>query len=308
MHILITGATGYVGSNIIAKLLKCHACTQVIAAVRTKQQGMELQAILHNNSKLSFRYGSLPEEAWDLQGIDALIHCAAVLIGSHTATLFQSNVEGTRKLLEKAKQCNLKRVIYISSQSVYGASRSVLLQEDMPAQPASMYALTKLAGEMLCLEKDFSDMQIITIRLARIYGHGLFMHTQLLPHHYAKMTAKSEALPVFIHNQNSVNYLHITDMVDGVCKAAMNHNLPKKLILNLGNTKALTSIELVAVCQDAAQICKIEQPTTVLIPKASNISISSAMDIKQAKVHLDWSPQITMLSGMLELIQLHLDA
>ena len=107
MHIMVTGATGYVGSNIIARLLKCNSCTQVTAAVRTRQQGIELQSILHNNSKLSFRYGSLPEKTWDLQGIDILIHCAAVLIGSLSATLFQSNVEGTRKLLEKAKQCNL---------------------------------------------------------------------------------------------------------------------------------------------------------------------------------------------------------
>ena len=301
--IMVTGATGYIGANIVAGLLKYYDTIQVVAALRTSQQAQELQTLLGNPSRLSFRYGNLPDKAWDLQGIDVLMHCAALLIGSNSSMLFQVNVEGTRNLLVLAKKHHLKRVVFISSQSVYGASRAVQLQEDMPAQPASLYAVSKLAGELLCVENEFAELQTIILRLPRIYGTGLLMREALLPHYYARLTAQTEQLPVFIHNQSSINYLHIADMVEAVCNTATKNNLPEKLILNIGNSQAITNIELVKICQEAAQLCKIPVPEVTLIAKGSDISIASGMNIGRAKVYLDWSPQITLLAGMHELIQ-----
>ena len=303
MHIMVTGATGYVGSNIISKLLHADSSIHIVAALRNKDQLQKLPALIQENPRVSFRYGDLAEETWNMQDIDVLIHCAALLIGNNVSTLFQINVDGTRKVLKEAKKHHLTRVVFLSSQSVYGATRSELLQEEMPAQPASLYATSKLAGELLCLDDEFIDLQTITLRVARIYGTGFLMRTNLLPHYYADMAVKKEALPIFIHTQNSVNYLNISDLSDAACKAAIKEDLPKKLTLNIGNTTAITNLELAAVCQKASEMCKIKKPALKLIEKGSHLSITSGMHIERAKRYLDWSPQITMIDGMCELIQ-----
>lgn len=303
MQIMVTGATGYIGSNVISKLLHADSSIYIVAALRNKDQLKKLPALIQDNHKVSFRYCDLAEETWDMNDIDVLIHCAALLIGNNVSTLFQINVDGTRKILEEAKKHHLARVVFLSSQSVYGATRSELLQEEMQAQPASLYATSKLAGELLCLDDEFEDLQTIILRVARIYGIGFLMRTDLLPHYYADMAVKKEALPIFIHTQNSVNYLNISDLLDAVCKAAIKKDLPKKLTLNIGNTTAMTNVELAAVCQKASEMCQIKKPELKLIEKGSRLSIASGMHIERAKRYLDWSPQVTMIEGMCELIQ-----
>ena len=302
IQIMVTGASGYIGSNIVCRLLKNNEEIQIIAAVRDEDQARTLGALFQNNPRVNFRYGTMPEKPWDMQGIDVLIHCAGLLVGGNLSALFKINVNGTKNILEEAKRHHVKRVIYLSSQSVYGANRPVLY-EDMPAQPASLYASSKFAAELICLEKEFEDLQTIILRCARVYGKGLLMRRELLPHYYARMTAKEEALPLFIHTQNGMNYIHISDLGEAVFKAATKDGLPQKLTMNIGSTVTITNVELVAICQEAAEWCKLEKPSLKLIPKGSNMNASAVMNIERAQRYLDWSQETTMLAGMIELIE-----
>lgn len=301
-RIMVTGATGYIGANIILRILKEYENVTVIAAVRNQEQANKLQNLFNNHPRLSFEFGELPDHVWKINDIDILIHSAGILNKKDSSKLFQINVDGTRRLLEKAKDAQVKRFIYLSSQSIYGTRGPSPWHEEIPAQPEVLYAVSKYAGELLCHEEEFSTLQTIILRLARVYGDGLLTHNDILPHYYAKFVVNKEPIPIFLYNQNSVNYIHINDVMEAVSKVISTKNLPHKLVLNIGGHRAYTNLELSSICQEVAEFCQCDKPLLTFVKKQSKSSQAFTMDIKKAKKYLDWSPMTTMEEGMIKLI------
>lgn len=301
-RIMVTGAAGYIGANIISKILKEYDNVNVIAAVRNQEQANKLEDLFNNHPRVSFEFGELPNHVWEINDIDILIHSAGILHQKDTSKLFQTNVDGTRRLLEKAKDAKVKRFIYLSSQSVYGTRGPSLWHEEMPAQPEVLYAVSKYAGELLCLEQEFSTLQTIIFRIARVYGDGLLTRNNILPHYYARLVAKKEPIPVFIYNQNSVNYIHISDLMEAVSKTISIENLPNKLLLNIGGECAYTNLELASICQEVAEFCQCDKPLLTFVKKEIKSSQAFTMDIQKAKTYLNWLPMTTMKEGMIKLI------
>lgn len=306
-RIMITGATGYIGVNIISKILNEYENVTVIAAVRDQEQANKLAKTFNNNPRLSFEFGELPNHVWKINDIDILIHAAGILNKKDPSKLFQINVDGTRRLLEKAKDAQVKRFIYLSSQSVYGTRGQSPWLEEMPAQPEVLYAVSKYAGELLCFEEEFSTLQTIIFRLARVYGNGLLVHNNILPHYYAKLVANKEPITIFTYNQNSVNYIHISDVMEAVSKVISTKDLPNKLLLNIGDHRAYTNLELGSICQEVAEFSQCDKPLLKFVKKHIKPSQAFTMDIKKAKTYLDWSPITTMEEGMIKLINANTD-
>lgn len=304
---MVTGAAGYIGANIISKLLKEYDLVNVIAAVKNQEQANRLQKVFNNHPRLSFEFGELPNHVWKIDNIDILIHSAGILNQKDTSKLFQVNVDGTRRLLEKARDAKVKRFIYLSSQSVYGTKGPSLWHEEMPAQPEVLYAVSKYAGELLCFEEEFSTLQTIIFRVARVYGDGLFRRNNILPHYYAGLMTKKEPIPIFVYSQNSVNYIHISDLMEAVSKVILTENLPNKLVLNIGGHRAYTNLELGSICQEVAEFCQCDKPLLKFVKKQIKPSQAFAMDIKKAKKYLNWSPNTTMEEGMIKLINANAD-
>jgi len=301
-RIMVTGASGYIGANIISKILKEYDNVNVIAAVKNQEQAVQLQKLFNNHPRLSFEFGELPNNVWNINDIDILIHAAGILHKKDPSKLFQINVDGTRRLLEKAKDAKVKRFIYLSSQSIYGTKGPSPWHEEMPAQPEVLYAVSKYAGELLCFEEEFSTLQTIIFRLARVYGDGLLTHNNILPHYYAKLVANKEPIPIFLYNQNSVNYIHISDVIEAISKVISTKNLPNKLLLNIGGHRAYTNLELGSICQEVAEFCQCDKPLLTFVKKQIKSSQAFTMDIQKAKRYLDWSPMTTMKEGMIKLI------
>lgn len=306
-RIMVTGATGYIGANIISKILNEYENVAVIAAVRDQEQANKLQNIFNNHPRLSFEFGELPDHVWNICDIDVLIHSAGILNKRDPSQLFQINVDGTRRLLERAKDAKVKRFIYLSSQSVYGTRGPSPWHEEMPAQPEVLYAVSKYAAELLCYEEEFLTLPTIILRLARVYGEGLFSDNNILPHYYAKLVANKEPLPIFLYNQNSVNYIHISDVMEAISKVISRKNLPNKLLLNIGDHRAYTNLELGSICQEVADFCQCDKPSLKFIKKQMKSSQAFTMDIKKAKRYLDWSPMTTMEEGMIKLININVN-
>ena len=306
-RVMVTGATGYIGANIISKLLNEYENVAVVAAVKSQEQANKLQEIFNNHPRLSFEFGELPYHVWKINDIDILIHTAGVLNKKDSSNLFQINVDGTRRLLEKAKDAKVKRFIYFSSQSVYGTRGPSPWHEEMPAQPEVLYAVSKYAGELLCDEEEFSTLQTIIFRVARVYGDGVILHNNVLPHYYAKLVVNKEPLPIFLYNQKSVNYIHINDVTEAVSKVISRKKLPNKLLLNIGDHRAYTNLELGAICQEVAEFCQCDKPSLKFVKKQIKPSQAFTMDIQKAKKYLDWSPMTTMEEGMMKLIKANID-
>lgn len=173
--VLVTGAAGYLGRHVVTALSRCGA--DVRALVRDASRvPPEVEAAA------DVVVGNLVEPeslASATSGVVLVVHCAAVTRNKVPWRLHQqSNVDGTRAVLNAARAVGARRLVHISSVIVYGVHGSSPrpLEESEPTQrdvnPWAFYLRSKLAAEQLLMERSDGGPEIVVVRPGIIYGPG----------------------------------------------------------------------------------------------------------------------------------------
>lgn len=171
MQVLVTGATGRVGSRLVPRLLEGGDFVRVL--VRKKEQ-----AGLFRQVGVETVFGDLLEPvtlSTAVAGMDAVVHLAAFFRGASEAEARAVNYDGALALAHAARRAGISRFIYVSTNLVYGPGRGRPAVEDDPPQPASdhFYPVTKLAAENALTELfGDRDAALCILRLAFVYGDG----------------------------------------------------------------------------------------------------------------------------------------
>jgi nucleoside-diphosphate-sugar epimerase len=152
---LVTGGAGFIGSNIVKKVLDNGDFVRVVDNFSTGRR--ENIAEFLENPNFELIEGDLTnlETAKNVvKGIDFVLHQAAVPSVPRSIedpiTSNSANIDATLNLLVAARDEKVKKVVYASSSSVYGDNPDLPKREDFPVRPISPYALTKYAGERYC--------------------------------------------------------------------------------------------------------------------------------------------------------------
>jgi nucleoside-diphosphate-sugar epimerase len=225
MNILITGATGFVGSHVAERLLADGH--KVRALVRGSSdlkwlRGLDIETVKGNMLDPS----SLKDA---MQGIEAIVHIAGVTASNTKQGFIEGNITATRGLLEAAKLYapNLQRFIHISSQTAGGPSpENILRTEDMPPRPLTTYGKSKLGAEQAVME--YYDVFPGTIlRLPVIYGpRDSAVHTFF--------QAISRGIkPLIGFSDKYVNLLHVSDIAESI-SLALSNDVSKNRLYNVG--------------------------------------------------------------------------
>ncbi len=158
---MITGSSGFIGKNIVESLLSEYEIT----GLSKKRKNSKLNYITKDISKITSK---------DFKNIFCVIHLAAItdpkVCEDFPDQCITTNVLGTQKILEAARKNNCK-VIYASTSHVYGIPKKLPINETASTSPTSIYAGSKLAGEILCesYHKQF-NMDISIVRIFSVYG------------------------------------------------------------------------------------------------------------------------------------------
>jgi nucleoside-diphosphate-sugar epimerase len=166
MKILVTGATGKVGSRLAKRL--AQRGDQVRALVRDPKRAADLR-----EARIELAEGDLLEVdslAAAVRGVDAVVHCAAFFRGATAEQAHAVNDLGTQHLATAARVASVKRFIFTSTGLVYGSNAGRLAQEDDPCAPTAAYPLSKLAAERFLLA--FEGLDVRVLRLPFVYGDG----------------------------------------------------------------------------------------------------------------------------------------
>lgn len=247
---LITGGAGFIGSNIASSLVKRGE--EVIVLDNLSEGKIEnLDSVINN---IKFIEGDIRNES-DLEkameGVDFILHQAALrsVPKSMTRPLEYNdvNVNGTLKLLIKAKEKKIKRVVFASSSSVYGEKDKFPEREEDNVNPISPYASTKLIGEYYC--KLFSNsfgLETVSLRYFNVFGPRQSLENQyavVIPK-FITCILKDESPPIHGDGKQERDFTFVENVIEANIKGAITPNISGE-VLNVACGKATSVIGIV---------------------------------------------------------------
>jgi nucleoside-diphosphate-sugar epimerase len=209
--IAVTGASGFIGSALVQKLLQQGFKVRAL----TRQQTMQ------SSPSLEWFVGDLQTTLdWSgfLQGVDIVVNTAAEI--NNTALMHAANVDGPLRMLNAASSCGVKRWVQLSSVGAYGPVTHGWVSEDTPTNPQGSYEKTKtLFDEALVKKlKCHTTQQYCIVRPSNVYGPG--MRNQSL--NQMQCMLKKGWFAFIGAIGASANYVHIDDVVNAVVKGALH--------------------------------------------------------------------------------------
>ena len=293
MKILVTGGSGFLGRNLIERLVRdghTISCLDRYEAPFIGELGVTM-------FKGAIYEKLLVDEA--VQGQDAVIHMACTVLPktSNDDPHFDvmSNIGGAIYLLEAAARHGAGKFVFISSGgTVYGKPQQVPIKESDPTNPECSYGITKLAIEKyLRLYHDQKGLATCSLRLANPYGR------------YQRYKAVQGAIPVFaykllrnepieIWGDGTVrrDFVYIDDVVEAIVKAVHSPNAVGEL--NIGGGCATSLNELLDMLEECVGYkARREYRASRWFDVPVNM-----LDISRARNALGWEPQISMRDGL----------
>lgn len=221
--ILITGATGLIGKLCVLSLLKSPYNINVLALVRDKDKSDRL---FGTNSKLNLIIQDINKPINCDSNIDYIIHCASItaskdFIEKPVETIL-TGLNGTKNVLEFAKEKNAQGVIYLSSLEVYGIPSEENVKEDDYGyidilNTRSSYSESKKIIENLCIAyaKEY-NVSVKIARLSQTFGAGVEKEDNRVFAQFAKSVINKENIVLHTTGNTKRNYCYTTDAIRAI--------------------------------------------------------------------------------------------
>src|SRR5438067_1784277 len=172
MTVLVTGATGFLGSALVTELVKQGQPIRIIARDERKAREQFGDAV-------TIMRGEITDEAQVQQAVDGattIYHFAGRLYHPSTPAqlYYRTHIEGTRILLDACQgQSQLQRIVHCSTTGVHGVTGKTPAAEDAPFAPTNPYEATKLESELLALKAyQEQGLPVSMVRPGLVYGPG----------------------------------------------------------------------------------------------------------------------------------------
>lgn len=256
MKYLVTGGAGFIGSNLVDKLVDDGHEVIVI----DNESANSNEQFFWNEGASNYKLDICEYESiFNLfEGVDVIFHLAAEAriqpsIVNPRPTI-NTNIIGTFNVLEAARHHGVKRVIYSSTSSAYGLKNSPPLREDMKKDCLTPYSVTKTCGEELCaMYTKLYGLETVSFRYFNVYGKR-----QPLKGHYAPVVGiflrqkrNGKPLTVIGDGLQRRDFTHVKDAVEANIRAAELEN--KKCVgqlMNVGTGQNFTILELAKMISD----------------------------------------------------------
>jgi UDP-glucose 4-epimerase len=299
MRVLITGGAGFIGSHLVRRMLALGADVSVLDNLSTgRLKNLEEVAADVELFEGDIRIPSDVEHA--IAGCDAVFHQAALPsvprsiadpAGSHAV-----NATGTLNVLIAARDAGVRRLMFASSSSVYGATPGLPKKEEMATLPLSPYAVAKCAAESYCRSFfDLYGLETVALRYFNVFGprqDPLSEYAAVVPRFIAAFRA-GEAPTIYGDGGQSRDFTYVENVVDANMAALESPVAPGR-VYNIACGERITLNQLAAGLRE--QIGTSVQPVHVE-GRAGEVRHSLA-DVEHARADLGYDPRIGLDEGL----------
>ncbi len=241
MKIVITGAGGFIGSEVIRALLE-EEDTQAVCLSRQAKEDADTDRVVWRQTDYSAQ--SLVEV---MEGADAVIHLAAVRGTTGTMADYQINELLTENILLAMGECGIRRMVFASSIAVYSDLAMMPWTEDMRLSPKTLYGITKAACEHLCFyyAKKYG-FTCAAIRIAQVLGPG--EKRRVMTNVFMELAAAGRQLHVMGKSRAKRQYIYSKDLAHILIEAAKREG---NEVVNAGMDEAHTNLEIARMINEA---------------------------------------------------------
>ena len=224
MKVLITGGAGFLGINLIRFLLqRGYQLRSLDLAPFTYPEVTEIEAVTGD-----IRDADTARHA--VQGVDAVIHCAAALPLYSPEQIHSTDVTGTRVLLEASRAAGIKRFVHISSTAVYGVPDHHPIYEDDPVSGVGPYGKAKIGAEEVCAEFREAGMCVPILRPKSFVGPERLGIFELL----YDFASQGRGFPVIGSGANRYQLLDVEDLCRAIHLCATLNAAQVDDVFNVG--------------------------------------------------------------------------
>ena len=277
--ILVTGAAGFIGTNLVMELLRSVEPVTIVGLdsmndyydVSIKEYRLaEIQKLAQeqNGSNWIFVRGNLADRAlleriFEEYGFDIVVNLAAQAGVRYSITnpdvYIESNVIGFFNILEACRRYPVEHLVYASSSSVYGTNKKVPYStEDKVDNPVSLYAATKKSNELMAhAYSKLYNIPSTGLRFFTVYGPA--GRPDMAYFGFTNKLIKGEKIQIFNYGNCQRDFTYVDDIVEGIKHVMQNapekHDgedglpLPPYRVYNIGNSHPENLLEFVDILQ-----------------------------------------------------------
>jgi ADP-L-glycero-D-manno-heptose 6-epimerase len=293
VKVLVTGASGFVGRNLVERLLEeGHEITATSMSGENK---------LPKGVKKILHYGLEGIDWSGVEGMDVVIHLAANTntLCNDKQEMFRANLYDPITLFTMAKIAGCRRFIYASSTAVYGNSPAPYIEDETPINPLNVYADSKRQFDDVAMRFAENDITVIGLRYCNIYGPG-----EAHKGHSASVIGKmyhrmrlGHKFTLFRDGEQKRDWVYVKDVVEANMLALKYEG--QSGIFNIGTGTAVSFNAAAALIQEI-----LGDETNQLAPDYKDCPFPekyqshTCCSIEKARTHLGFSPRYDLRSGL----------
>jgi UDP-glucose 4-epimerase len=299
--VLVTGGAGFIGSNLVRKLLEEGNSVTVLdnymSGYRSNLDPFPAVRIIEGD----IRDKTTVESA--MQGAEVVFHLAASVGNKRSIDQplmdAEINVLGTLQVLEAARKAGVRKIVASSSAGIFGELKTLPIKEDHPVEPDSPYGCTKLCEEKLCLSyAKLYDIEAVCLRYFNVYGPNqrFDAYGNVIPIFVFRML-RNEPLVIYGDGEQTRDFVHVDDVVQANIKGA--DAIGVSGAFNIASGSRITINHLVKmITKNESNVVKVEHG-----PERPGDVRHSLADISLAQQRINFSPSVDLEIGISDYVE-----